>query len=412
LRLSRAGQAAQYVLPSASEAGRVGVNFCETGTPAGARWVVEADFQGSGGPRQARAILAGETDGYRAEVPDGIGTGSRVPRTPGWHRLVLEFTASSLVATVDDAVLWYSRRDGPGGPLAQMRLACIALPSGGEPRGAVLFDDFSVARAVARRTHRFQQPGKDELWLLDGDQLFGDLVKADRQAIELRGSYGLRTFAWSEARGLFLPRQTPGPQTTEGEHVRVWLRTGGGTDLDQLEGVLQTLDERRLVLRHAALGELAIDRGRLAELRWQFHGRRIDLDDTPHHLGRAGGLWPTLQPPQAEGLSLRRTFRLGEAPADARLVVIVTHLRGPGDGIAAALERGGLRTEVVVNDKVADYLNRHVDRATREPRRLSVALPAAALRDGENAVELRLTPDRESGQYEHCGIAGLRLEIP
>jgi hypothetical protein len=412
LCFSRTGQTAEYVLASALEAGRVGVNFLEAGAATGAHWVIEADFQGATGPRPVRGLIAGEAEGYRVEVPDGSGAGDRVPRTPGWHRYSVEFSADSLLVTVDEAVLWYSRRHGPGGLLRKVRLACVALPSGGVARGEVLFDDFNVARAVERLPHQFEEPGKDELWLLHGDQLFGEILKADRRAIDLRSTFGVRTFAWSEVRGIFLRRQTPAPQTTDGEHVRLWLHSGCGSDLDQLEGTLQALDERRLTLRHPVLGELAIDRGRVRELRRLFHGRRIELDDQPHHLGQPGKLVPHLQPPQGEGLTLRRTFRLEDVPHEVRLVLHVAHLRGPGDGIGAALERGDSRTEVVVNGKVVDYLNRHVERATREPRRLSLSLPADALRVGENVLELRLTQDRGSGRYEHCGVSGLRLEMP
>jgi hypothetical protein len=412
LRLSRAGQAAEYVLASALEAGRVGVNFYEAGAPAGAHWVIETEFQGATVPRQVRGLIAGEAEGYQVEVPEGPGAGDRVPRTPGWHRFSMYFSAASLLVTVDEAVLWYSRRHGPGGPLRKVRLACIALPSGGAARGEVLFDDFGVARAVDRLLHRFEEPGRDELWLLHGDQLFGDIVQADRRAIHLRGSFGLRTFAWSEVRGIFLRRPTPAPQTTDGEHVRLWLHSGYGSDFDELEGTLQALDERRLKLHHPVLGELTIDRGRLRELRRLFHGRRIELDDNSHHLGQPGKLVMQLQPPQGEGLTLRRTFRLEEVPHAVCLVLHVVHLRGPGDGIGAALERGEQRTEVVLNGKVVDYLNRHVERATHQPRRLSLPLSPDALRVGENALELRLTPDRESGRYEHCGISGLRVEMP
>jgi hypothetical protein len=412
LRISRAGQAAEYALASALDAGRVGVNFHEAGAAAGAHWIIEAEFQGATGPRQVRGLIAGDAAGYRVEVPDGPGAGDRVPRTPGWHRFRVEFSADSLLVTVDEAALWYSRRHGPGGSLRKVRLACVALPSGGGARGEVLFDDFSVARAVDRLPHEFEEPGKDELWLLDGDQLFGEVVKANRRAIDLRGSFGMRTFAWSEVRGIFLRRQTSAPQTTDGEHVRLWLHSGYGSDLDQLEGTLQALDERRLTLRHPAVGELTIDRGRVRELRRLFHGRRIELDDNSHHLGQPGKPVPDLQPPQGEGLTLRRTFRLEDVPQEVRLVLHVAHLRGPGDGIGEALERGEWRTEVVLNGKVVDYLNRHVERASREARRLSLPLSPEALRAGENVLELRLTPDRASGRYEHCGISGLRLEMP
>jgi hypothetical protein len=119
-----------------------------------------------------------------------------------------------------------------------------------------------------------------------------------------------------------------------------------------------------------------------------------------------------LQPPRAEGINLKSSFHLDAAPEAARLVVEVARLQGPGDGIGRALERGELRTEVVVNGQFVDYLNRHVDRASAELRRVEVELPLGTLRAGENTLEMRLTSERETQRYPHCGVAGIAIEMP
>jgi hypothetical protein len=407
LVLAAPGQAAEFRLPAALEAGQFGVNFHDAGTRTGARTLVEAEFQGPAGPRRVGVVVAGEGPAYEVQPPGG---GTPVRRTPGWHRLVLEFTDRSLLVCIDDAVLGFRPQEGPGGPLVRLRLSCAAGPASEPPPGAVAFDDFSVARAVDERPHRPADPDQDELWLLSGDQLFGSVARADGRSIDVRGRFGAQTYAWSEVRGLYLCRQSPPPQTTDGEHVRAWLRPGTGPELDQLEGVLRTLDDRRLVLRHALLGEVTIDRNRLHQLRGLFHGRRIELDNGFHRLGRPGG--PAPPAPRPEDVSLRRTFRLDAVPAGAHLVVEVAHLKGPGDGIDEALRRGDLRALVVVNGRTMDYLNRHVDRALPEPRRLRLALPPSFLRAGDNVVELRLTPGHDHGRYEGCDVSGLLVEVP
>jgi hypothetical protein len=263
----------------------------------------------------------------------------------------------------------------------------------------------------ANQRHPAGDPEQDEVWLSSGDQVFGMILATDRRQIDLRGRFGQRSFAWSDVRGLYFRRPTLPPRTTEGDHVRIGVRSGIGPEADRLEGTVQSLDDRRLVLRHAVLGEVAIDRAHLAWLTVLFRGRRVELDNGWHHLGRqpVAGL-----PVRPEGLSLQRTFSLATVPEEASLFLDVTYLNGPGadPALAAALQRGGMRTEVRVNGRVLDYLNRHVEQSVRTPSRLRLPLPRLLLRTGANVVEVRLTPDPETGREEHCGLCALALEIP
>ncbi|HXG12509.1 MAG TPA: hypothetical protein VNK04_22325 [Gemmataceae bacterium] len=411
LRIDTPGQAAEYTLTGPLAAGRAGVNFFDPGSTSGVRWLIEAEFARPQGPWTARFIAAADAEHYRFEAPRTAGQAAPVPRTRGWHRLTLRFDRDYLFVGVDERLLWASDKEGPGGPLHKLRLVCVAGPGGSDKQGEGFFDDLSLTRAVDDLPHRAADVTQDEAWLLAGDQLLGRVVRADRHAVELEGWVGRQTFTWGEVRGLFLRRENPPPQTTEGEHVRVWLHAAAGGEPDQLEGVLQSLDDRRLVLRHAVLGEVEIERGRLLRLRGLFHGRRVELDNNFHHLGDPRRVVPELQPARAEGPTLRRTFRLDTVPTGVRLEVQVVHLKGPGDGIGAALERGELRTEVVVNGQRVDYLNRHVGRASEGPRRIRVILPRRSLRAGDNVLELRQVPDSD-GRRESCGIAGLALELP
>src|SRR5206468_2426175 len=148
------------------------------------------------------------------------------------------------------------------------------------------------------------------------------------------------------------------------------------------------------------LGTLTVPTEYLRRLDGWFYGRRIEVDGNAYHLG--GRARPGFALPQPDGLSLRRTFLLEAVTASARLVVEAAHLKGSGDGIGPVLERGGLRTAVLLNGQEVDYLNRYRERATGRPYLTQVALPAAALRIGENALELRQTPDAETGRYGDC----------
>jgi hypothetical protein len=410
--LDAAGQELACTLPTPLPAGRVGINFQERDSPAGARWELEAAFERGRAPAAVvRVTVVGAGDHYRVAVPGLEGEQQPVARTPGWHRLVVQFTAGSLRVTCDDAVLWYTLRGGPGGSLRRVRLSCRA-EDGVATRGAVAWADFTAEEAVEEPPRPDGDAGQDEVWLSAGDQLFGRVVRADRRAVELRGRSGSRTLPWSRVRGCYLRQASSPAHTTEGAHVRLDLSSGLSPDPDRLRGVVVALDGHRLTLRHALLGELALDRAAVRQVWPLFFGRRIELDGGFHHLGEAGRLHPALDPPRAEGPAWRGTFTLPAVPAEARLTLGVVHLLGPADPGGAALADGGLRTEVVVNGRRVDYLNRQVDRASREPRRLTVPLPADALRAGENVIELRQTPGPPAGRPAHCGISGISLEIP
>jgi hypothetical protein len=410
LMLEAPRQAAEFTLAGQLQAGQVGVNFYDGTNTGGSRWLLEAEFQTAQGPRVVRAVVADDGGNYTAEVPGSDQKPFPVARSAGWHRLTVEFGPQRLVVTVDDDLLFVSRRRGPGGPLGKFRLMCTA--GKGKHRGAVFFDDVGLARTVAALDYTPADPDQDEVWLAGGDQVLGSIRRADRRRIDQVARFGARPWNWGQVRGIFLRRQSSAPWTTQGEHVTVWLRTGAGPQPDRLAGLVRALDDRRLVLHAPDLGEVAIDRDRLQRVRWEFHGRRIVLDDAPHHLGPKGRPAAELKPARAEGTKLRWRFRLKAVPHEARLRVEVVRLKGMADDIGKLLTRGELRTEVVVNDKVVDYLNRQVQHSEREPRWLTMALPERSLRAGENTLLIRLKPEKGTNHYESCGLTGVIVDIP
>jgi hypothetical protein len=305
-----------------------------------------------------------------------------------------------LLVSVDDILLSSGRFRGADGPLRQVRLACAGRQDGTRAAGAVWLDDLCLARAVQALRHVRADPDQDEVWLSSGDQLLGRILGADRRGVELEARFGKRPLGWGDVRGLFFRRATPPCQVTEGEHVRLWLRDGGGSEPDRLEGPLTGLDEHALTLRHPLLGEVRLDRGRVRVLRQLFSGKRIELDNGRHRLGPGGKL------------KLEATVRLTTAPDRARLAVRVAGLKGQADGVGGSLHGGALCTAVVVNGKQVSYLNDEVLRSSPAPQRLRVALPSNCLRAGENTVELRQIPEQKTGQTGSCETSGLVLELP
>jgi hypothetical protein len=253
---------------------------------------------------------------------------------------------------------------------------------------------------------------QDELFLSRGDQVYGAAPRAARAGVEWAGKHGQRTIPWGEVREVRFREQPAAPRAIKGEHVSLHLRPGAGTGYDRLEGVFRALDERRLVIHHAALGDVVIDRAALERLRGVFHGHRLEVDVGWHHLGTS--LVPAMAVPRPRGNNLRCSFALDDVPREARLTVRAAHLVGPGDGkdVAAALARGVLRTEVLVNGRLVDYLNRHGDRASAEPTVITLPVPRTLLQSGDNLVELRQTADRDTGRTADCLIMGIALEAP
>jgi hypothetical protein len=309
---------------------------------------------------------------------------------------------------LDDEAVCESGATAAGNALASARLACVEMEKNAP--SPLQIEEVLIAATVNRNADVPRASDQDMILLPSGDQLFGRIMTANRRMIELEWRNRTRKFAWSEVAG-FCPRaDTVPPHTLEGEWVRLWLQTGTRGTLDQLEGVVTKLDEKRLTLRHPDLGDLSIDRSRLARIRRLFYGQRIELDNAPHHLGDKDRAAPGLQPQRAEGLKLARKFRLETVPASTRFIVSVIQLKGAGNGIGPALDRGELRTEVWVNGERVDYLNRLVDRAQVRPQRLTVAIPKKVLRSGENVLELRQTPEAVTEHYENCGVSELLIE--
>jgi hypothetical protein len=264
VKLSALGQSLRYTPPRLT-AGRVGVNFEERDTPSGARWELALRFAARGGPRALRVRVAGAGENYDV-AGDFKGTAQPVARSTGWHRLVVRFSARSLSVLCDDDVLWFDLKEGPGGPLSEVSLACVAAGKA-RVKGAVAWTAFTLKRAVAERPHPPGDDGQDELWLAGGDQLFGRVLRADRRGVTLKARFGTRTFAWADLTGWY-PRRAGGKERpVKGARVRVWLHSGLAAEPDVLDGVVTALDARRLTLRHQALGELSIDRRSVARLR-------------------------------------------------------------------------------------------------------------------------------------------------
>ena len=265
--LTAPGQALAYTLASPVAAGRVGVNFQEKDAPAGARWALEARFDGPGGPSRVRVTVAGAGGAIGLEARGGSVPARRVARSPGWRRLVVGFTPTSLRVACDDEVLWYDLKEGPGGKLRQVALLCIEAEGTAPCRGSVGWGACAVEQAVDVSPRPPGDEKQDELWLASDDQLFGRVLGAGRRGVEIEGRFGKRTFPWADVQGCYFRRAAVNAKPAEGPRVWLELHSGLAAGPDVLEGTLTGLTAEGLTLEHAVLGKLTIDRGRVRQLR-------------------------------------------------------------------------------------------------------------------------------------------------
>lgn len=249
LLLNEKGQSASLTLGTPLAGGWFGIDFESRNTPSGGLWVAELTFADSSDP--LRITLAG---GEWAVAAKGrTGSANKVKLSTGRHRLTVGFSSSALRVLIDDRVLWYS--DKGTGKLKSVRLRC---ESKGKIKGAVAFATYGLEKSVPEHRRPPAEPGQDELWLAGGDQLFGTVIAADSQGVQLKGKTGTGNHAWATLRGWYgkQPKVAPLPR----QMVRLGLHNGVSNDLDWLTGTLVSLDTKKVVFKHGILGELSIDR--------------------------------------------------------------------------------------------------------------------------------------------------------
>lgn len=368
LALVRPGQSAQRRFTPPLMAGTVSLNFHLPMATTGAKWHLEAEFGEERTPTLLRVTVAGPENRYHLEGPIPESQKIARDRQPGWHRLAVEYRPDALLVTVDEHVVGFHSEKGPPGGLRLLRLACVPETVEKETQrvsGEVAFDEVVVTTPLPSAPRPQRPPTRDEVWLNGGDQLYGRLQGADRKGVDWEGPPRPCRLTWGEVRGIFVAR-TPRPRgQSQGEHVRVTLRPTPGHEPDELEGVLTGFEERRLLLRHAVLGDLIIPREVLRQLRPLFRGARLDVET---------GL-VNISAPEP----LRRSWQARALPRDARLSLTLWDWSEPT-----------IRTEVVLNGQVAEPLERHAGMVKHGSVRVTVPLSPQVIRKGENILEVRV----------------------
>lgn len=399
-------------------AGRLELSFHdEARVVAGRRWKLELTFRGPGGPATVAVILGWDEESLAVESPEGPSLSvQRLARTPGPHRLAIRFGPDQIEASVDAKELAYGK--GPAGPLETIRIATSPAPSGDPPRGlAGMVGEIQLVRFAEPPASLEIDPSQDEARLVVGDQLYGTIRKADTDRVQIEVDDRTVSLDWSEVAGLYFRREPAAGAAIEGPQARVeWQVSSANTprDVDFAEGALTGLTDSTLTLITPYAGTLAIPRDRLIRLRVLEPGRFLVIDAAAHHLGdNISARTPLLDPPLPEGGFLERTFELKNASTGTvSLVLDVVQVVGETSGTPYSnlVQKGELRTNVLINGKMMDYINRYIVTANETPERILIPIPADLLKPGGNVLRIEQTGTKNSPQeLDDLGILQIGL---
>ena len=422
LILPSGGSAVTCRLPEPVTSGRLEVAFHDPGQVAtGQQWFIDLLFRGPGGDESVRMVLdAGEeslavwTSGEHALAVQ------RLARKPGWHRLGVRFGVETELA-VDGDELAHGRKRG--GPLIEIRLANQAVGNAPDPpRGmAVHFDDLRLVRMAEPVGGLEVAPQTDDVRLVDGDQVFGRLKSVDADSVGLVVDSREVALPWTEVASLRFHRPSEASRAIEGLLVRLEWRSSPGSDprdLDQAEGALLSVTDTAFTLATPYAGDLTIPRDRLRRLKVLGNGRRIVLDPTSHHLGNneVSNQPLVLDPPWPEGGLLTRSFTLDKIPEGtaAFLVLDVVQVVGEANSLEFSdlVRKGEIRTNVKLNDKPFDYLNRHITTRNDTPERIRLPIPPGLLRPGENQLRIeQVGKANDPEEFDDLGLLTIAIEF-
>ena len=419
LAIPAGGSAVTHRLSEPVGSGRLEVAFHDTGQVIpGQQWFVDLYFRGASGPESIRAVLDGSEESLAVQSSGGPALAvQRLARKAGWHRLSVRFGPETELA-VDGDELAHGR--GPSGPLVEIRLANRTVGNPVIPKGvAAHFDDLRLVRLAEPVGGLEVTPRVDDVRMVDGDQVFGRLKGADVDGATLLVDGQVVALPWTEVASLQFQRSPKQARAIDGLLVRLEWRSAPGNDardLDQVEGALIKVDDVALTVATPYAGDLIVPRDRLRKLKVIGQGKRVVLDATSHHLGNeVSKLSPLLDPPMFEGGTLERVLTLDKVPDGPAFVVLdVILVVGEANSLqfSELVRKGEIRTNVRVNDKLVDYLNRHITTKNETPERIRLPIPAGLLHLGENKIRIeQIGKFSEPEELDDLGILTFAVEF-
>jgi hypothetical protein len=342
----------------------------------------------------------------------------RLARTPGWHRLSLRFGPDQTEISVDGKELAHGK--GPDGQLASIRLASASTASRTNPKNVAGYvDDLQIIQFSEPAASFEVDITQDEARLVVGDQLFGEIQKADGDRLHMSVEDNSVDLPWSEVAGLYFRRLPAQGSTVDGLLARIEWRAAAGddpVDLDFAEGAIIATTGQDVTMATPFSGVLRIPRQRIRKIAFWGEGRRVVIDPAAHHLGdEPSRSPPQLDPPLHEGGRLERTFELMDVP-DARALLVMDVVQVVGEDndptYSQYVRKGELVTWLVMNGQKFDSLNRYIKTRNDTTERVAIPIPTGLLRAGKNTLRLELTGmASKADQLDDFGVLGIALEF-
>jgi hypothetical protein len=300
-------------------------------------------------------------------------------------RVVVEWSATTLIITVDDVVRFAHLKRGPG---AVRGVRCVDT-TGNVQTPTTGPWTLSVPADLPASPHLGQQ---DELTLWTGDQWFGALRGGDGRTVR----WEQRAVPWADVASVWPTPTARAVQTLVGDEVTVRVQSIGVAQ-DVLVGWRQAQSPTMVTLLHPILGKLELPKERIVEQRVRFRGQRHELLVGALHLGTRAQA--EFRQPQPAGTQQSWGCPLTALPQQAHLRVQLAHLQPSTHGL-----------EVRINDHSLGILNQQIDRATPGVRTVRLPVPTNQLRVGTNTVLLQLKPAAD-GTQTSVELRSVALEI-
>jgi hypothetical protein len=401
VRLPAGGTALQHGLSEPLVSGRLELRFFDSGQVVpGQQWTLDLRFRGPTGPATLRVLLGWAEESLAVESPDGPALSvQRLSRAAGWHRLTVRFSPDQTDIAVDGKELAHGK--GPVGPLDSFRVQTRSTGSQPLPASlAGIVGEIQIVRFAEPPTSLEIDPSQDEVRLVQGDQLYGTIQRADQEHVVLDVDGKPVSLDWSEVAGLYFRRMPSASTPVEGPLAHVEWRIAQGNpnqvrELEHAEGAVTAVSSSHIMLATPYVGTLTIPRDSLTSLRVLDRAWELVLDASAHHLGdNITTTPPLLDPPVPEGGVLERSFNLGaDSPRPTFLVLDVVQVVGETAGTTYSnlVLKGELRTYVGLNGKRIDYINRYVTSSNETPERIRIPIPQELLKPGKNMLRIEQT---------------------
>lgn len=289
---------------------------------------------------------------------------------------------------------------------------------------------FRVFQRVEVPRRSFHMPNVFAIRTFGGDFIFADSVKLDSKGnVQLRTRFGAASVGYNDVAQIEFPRSRIPVTSVVGDVCRIQLASGvgrfGARALFSLTGSIR-LTDGGVALRHPVVGrretkgeppDIKLPWHMVRQIEPLFGGTLMPLDMGPVHLGRR--VRDTFRCVAPDGTSHRISFQLGEIPAGrAFLTLLASDLLPASPETLSASRylkevRDGFRAaHVEINGQPLGSLNRHTQWLVESPKRipLRIHIPSGSLRTGENVIEFRLRPARNSVRvFDDCELSNMAL---